>query len=133
MNIFWLCCKNKFLSSVPYLNLLITAPTPQYNIFEYRTKGAIIRSKSQWYNEGEKNSGYFLNLEKRLCKQGTISQLKINDTDFVTTDRDILSECTAFYKNLYTSKSPDSIQSTFLSEVNFISLTNEEQTLCEGP
>ena len=66
--------------------------------FEYRTKGAIIRSKSQWYNEGEKNSRYFLNLEKRHCKQGTISQFKINDTDFVTTDRDILSECTAFYK-----------------------------------
>lgn len=103
------------------------------NIFEYRTKGAIIRSKSQWYNEGEKNSGYFLNLEKRHCKQGTISQLKINDTDFVTTDRDILSECTAFYKNLYTSKNPDSLQSTFLSEVNSTSLTNEEQTLCEGP
>ena len=103
------------------------------NIFEYRTKGAIIRSKSQWYNEGEKNSGYFLNLEKRHCKQETISQLKINDTDIVTTDRDILSECTAFYKNLYTSKSPDSIQSTFLSEVNSTSLTNEEQTLCEGP
>jgi len=102
------------------------------NIFEYRTKGAIIRSKSQWYNEGEKNSRYFLNLEKRHCKQGTISQLKFNDTDFVTTDRDILSECTAFYKNLYTSKSPDSIQSTFLSEVNSTSLTNEEQTLCEG-
>jgi len=39
----------------------------------------------------------------------------------------------AFYKNLYTSKSPDSIQSTFLSEVNSTSLTNEEQTLCEGP
>jgi len=34
------------------------------NIFEYQTKGAIIRSKSQWYNEGKKNSGYFLNLEK---------------------------------------------------------------------
>ena len=33
-----------------------------------------------------------------------MSQLKMNDTDFVTTDRDILSECTAFYKNLYTSK-----------------------------
>ena len=50
------------------------------NIIEYRTKGAIIRSKSQWYNEGEKNSRYFLNLEKRHYKQGTISQLKINDT-----------------------------------------------------
>ena len=51
------------------------------NILEYRTKGAIIRSKSQRYNEGEKNSSYFLNLEKRHCKQGTISKLKINDTD----------------------------------------------------
>lgn len=103
------------------------------NIFEYRTKGAIIRSKSQWYNEGERNSAYFLNLEKRHCKQGTISQLKINDTNFVTTDRDILSECTAFYKNLYTSKKPDSLQSTFFSEVNSTSLSNEEQILCEGP
>jgi len=35
VKIFWLCYKNKFLSSVPYLNLLkhalITALTPQYN------------------------------------------------------------------------------------------------------
>ena len=102
-------------------------------ILEYRTKSAIIRSKSQWYNEGEKNSAYFLNLEKRRCKQGAISQLKINDTDFVTTDRDILCECTTFYKNLYTSKKSDSLQSTLFSELSSASLTNEEQTLCEGP
>jgi len=31
MKIFWLCCKNKFLSSAPYLNLLKTVLTPQYN------------------------------------------------------------------------------------------------------
>ena len=92
--------------------IIFTLKKELENIIEYRTKGAIIRSKSQWYNEGEKNSRYFLNLEKRHCKQGTISQLKINDTVFVTTDRDILSECTAFYKNLYASKNPDSLQST---------------------
>ena len=102
------------------------------NIIEYRTKGAIIRSKSQWYNEGEKNSSYFLNLEKRHYKQGTITQLRINDTFFVTTDRDILSECTAFYRDLYTSKNPDSLQSTLFSKINSASLTSEEQTLCEG-
>ena len=45
-------------------------------IIEHRTKGAILRSKSQWYNEGEKNTKYFLNLENRHFKQGTISQLK---------------------------------------------------------
>ena len=82
---------------------------------------------------GRKELRKFINLEKRHCKQGTISQLKINDTDFVTTDSDILSECTAFYKNLYTSKKPDSLQSTFLSEVNSTSLSNEEQILCECP
>ena len=36
-------------------------------IIEHRTKGAIIRSKSLWYNEGEKNTKYFLNLEKQTC------------------------------------------------------------------
>ena len=69
-------------------------------IIEYRNKGAILRSKSQWYNEGEKNTKYFLNLEKRHFKQGTISQLKINDAHFVTSDKAILSECELFYKHL---------------------------------
>ena len=77
-------------------------------IVEYWTKGAILRSKSQWYNEGGKNTKYFLNLEKRHFKQGTISQLKINDVDFVTSDKAILSECESFYKRLYTSKISDS-------------------------
>ena len=39
------------------------------NIIEYKTKGAIIRSKARWYNEGEKNNKYFLNLENRHCKR----------------------------------------------------------------
>lgn len=46
------------------------------NIIEFRTKGAILRSKTRWYNEGEKSTKYFLNLEKRHYKQGTISQIK---------------------------------------------------------
>ena len=34
-------------------------------IIEHKTKGAILRSKCRWYNEGEKNTKYFLSLEKR--------------------------------------------------------------------
>ena len=33
-------------------------------IIEYRTKGAVLQSRPRWYNEGEKNTKYFLNLEK---------------------------------------------------------------------
>ena len=69
-------------------------------IIEYQTKGAILRSKSRWYNEGEKNTKYFLNLEKRHCKQGTITQLEVNDKDLIQSDREFLHECEAFYKNL---------------------------------
>ena len=75
-------------------------------IIEHRTKGAIIRSKSLWYNEGEKNTKYFLNLEKKHCKQGTITQLKVNNDreDFVYSDKEILNEYVSFYGNLYSSK-----------------------------
>ena len=38
----------------------------------------------------------------------------------------------AFYTNLYTSKSSDCLESSSFSQVNIISLTKEEQTICEG-
>ena len=34
-------------------------------IYEKKTEGARIRSKCLWYEEGEKSSKFFLNLEKR--------------------------------------------------------------------
>ena len=34
-------------------------------IADYKTKGAIVRSRIRWHEEGERNTKYFLNLEKR--------------------------------------------------------------------
>ena len=56
------------------------------------------------HNEGEKNTKYFLNLEKRHYRQGTISRLKKSENDFATTDKEILHECESFFKDLYSSK-----------------------------
>ena len=61
-------------------------------IIEYKTKGAILRSKCRWHNEGEKNTKYFLNLEKRHYKNSVITQLKMSDTDFISSDNEILNE-----------------------------------------
>ena len=55
--------------------------------------------KYRWQNEGEKNSKYFLNLEK-----GVIIQLKLGDNKFASSNKEILSECETFYKNSYSSK-----------------------------
>ena len=58
-------------------------------IIEYETKGAILRSKWRWHNEGEKNTKYFLNLKKRHYKNSVITQFKVSDTDFITSDKEL--------------------------------------------
>ena len=86
----------------------------------------------RWYNEGEKNTKYFLNLEKRHCKQGTITQLKVNDKDLIQSYREIVHESEAFYKNLYSSK----VQVNDYPEVFFPPtrevLSEERKQHCEG-
>ena len=39
---------------------------------QYKTKGAILRSKVRWYEDGERNTRYFYNLEKRNYEKKTI-------------------------------------------------------------
>lgn len=85
------------------LDVLKSKKEQHEKTIEYRTKDAILRSQCRWYNEGEKNTKYFLNLEKRHYKQGTINQLKTENDNFVTTDKEILKECHSFYKDLYTT------------------------------
>ena len=104
-------------------------------IIEYRTRGAILRSRTRWHNEGEKNTKYFLNLEKRHYRQGTISRLKKSENDFATTDKEILQECESFFKDLYSSKlKTDSIlpETDFFFSENDTVLSNEERDSIEG-
>ena len=75
------------------LDALDTKRLELEKIIEYRTKGSILRARCRWHNEGEKNTKYFLNLGKRHYKQGVISQLKLGNENFVTIDKEILSEC----------------------------------------
>ena len=73
-------------------------------IIECKIRGAIMRAKCRWYNEGEKNSKYFLSLEKRHYKNGAISELKLGKNEFASSDKEILSECETFYRDIYSSK-----------------------------
>lgn len=41
-------------------------------------KGAFIRSRAKWLEEGEKNTSYFLALEKRNVKRKSLTALNIN-------------------------------------------------------
>ena len=68
------------------------------NICQYQTRGTIIRSKARWHNEGEKNTKYFLSLEKRHFNTKTIKQLQLDDKSVINTD-DKKSFCQKLYSS----------------------------------
>lgn len=47
-------------------------------MYEYKAKGAFVRSRGRWLEEGEKNSRYFFNLEKRNNELNSVLKLSIN-------------------------------------------------------
>ena len=68
-------------------------------------------------------------------KQGTITQLKVNDNDLICTDKEILKECESFYQYLYSCKVGTDNQEgalLFPQQENRKVLNNDEQFLCEG-
>ena len=65
-------------------------------------QGIIFRSKAKWYGEGEKNTRYFLSLERaqynaKVCNELIDQGITYNDFD------SILKKQTEFYTELYTS------------------------------
>ena len=77
------------------------------DIVSYENKGAIVRSKLQWLNEGERSSKFFLNLEKKKYDSKTITILKDKDDHVITAPEQILIEQRDYYEKLYTSEAND--------------------------
>ncbi len=52
--------------------------------------GAIIRSKARWTEAGERNTKYFLNLEKRIAINKSIEKLSGSNDNLINNTKDIL-------------------------------------------
>jgi len=72
-------------------------------LLDNSTKGYILRSKCQNYEEGERNSKYFYNLEKSNGNKKTILKLKTNE-GIVTGQENVLKEQVKYYHHLYETK-----------------------------
>ena len=83
-----------------------------------QAKGIMIRSRAEIVDNDEKNSKYFLNLEKRNYRLRYIKTLKTNDDKELTDPQLILKEEESFYKNLYSK--PRSTPEHELKECEFI-------------
>ena len=71
-------------------------------IVKQKAMGAKIRSRVRWYEEGEKSTRYFMNLEKRNYNLKTVTRVSTNNGEYVDSRQDILRELKNFYSKLYT-------------------------------
>jgi exonuclease III len=73
----------------------------QYN--KEKANGALMRSKVNWAEFGEKNSKFFLNLEKRNHKMKCITKLIDDNEKEITDPSEILKYEKSFYNTLYSA------------------------------
>ncbi|GFR76271.1 reverse transcriptase [Elysia marginata] len=66
-----------------------------------KTRGAQIRSRIKWIEEGEKCSKFFLSLEKSRSSGNTIHSITKENKDEVTSEREVLREIRKYYETLY--------------------------------
>ena len=104
-----------------YLNDLYAAKLRLQKIMHFKTKGAILRSQALWYDEGERKTRYFFNLENRYQFKKNIDKLKINDNTFIYDQFAILGKQKQFYESIYQSRENDnnnSQESVFFASEN---------------
>ena len=117
------------------INLLNTKKNELENIRKERLKGAFIRSRAKWIEEGEKPSKYFCHLESRNFTNKLIPKIVESDGTVIKNQKEILEKTKSFYQSLYGSRE-DSITNIDLeNELHFPNipkLSQEESSAMEG-
>jgi exonuclease III len=102
----------------------------------HKAKGAQIRSRIKWIEEGEKNTKFFCNLEKSRAKKNIITSLEADDGTIIIDQEQILNEQVSFYSKLYSQKpeneNTEHAVNEFMQNMDFPRLKQEEAELCEG-
>ena len=112
------------------VNDLEILQTEYDRMYEFIAQGAIVRSRANWYEYGEKSNKYFLNLENSRKKKSCIRKLNTENDKSTTNPKEILDEIQSFYANLYDKKvehADDNLIATFLSQVETNTLTDEQR------
>ena len=97
----------------------------------YELRGAALRSKVEWFEEGEKYTKFFLGLEKSRQNKKVIRKL-VNDEGVILNDQsDILREQVKFYKNLYQDQPTDLESQEHIINNVTRTLSPDESDSCE--
>lgn len=102
----------------------------------YEAEGAQVRSRVKWIEEGERNTKYFFGLEKSNFNKKCMRSLKDKTGKLCTSQDDIKQIQVDFYSELYREKthfeSQKDLYNRFCSNLDFPTLSAEQQASCEG-
>ena len=95
-------------------------------------RGAQVRSRVKWTEEGEYSSSYFFRLEKKRSVDRHIAALRTADGSLVTSSEDLCRVFSSFYRDLFTSEPCDpAAQSELFSHISSC-LSDDDNQCCEG-
>ena len=101
-------------------------------IYSAELKGALIRSKAKWIEEGEKSTKYFYSLERKHQLSNVINQLVGENGEIIEDPSELLNECCSFYDKLYTSDLITDISiDNYLSDIQTPVLNENEKQKCD--
>ena len=81
--------------------------------------------------DGEKNTAYFLSLEKNRAEKSTITTLRLSDKD-INRNYEILAELARYYKELYSQPTLSDENDEMFLDSNTVNLNDTERESCEG-
>ena len=96
-------------------------------LIEEKTRGAVFRTKCNWYNESEKSTKYFLNLEKTKSGAKGMAVLIKSDGTETTDPREIQGEIEKFYRELY--KTDSEVEFTYCNRGEAAKIEEEEREM----
>ena len=102
-------------------------------IYDHIAEGVRIRSKCDWYEQGEKSTKFFLNLEKQRSNQSRIRKRIVNKKE-INNETKILNEIKVFYEILFQKPSQkDSADDInhFLNTLDIPKLSSDQIILCD--
>ena len=96
-------------------NRLMDLKNQHRDLLSKKTEGMKIRSRVQWWEEGEKSTRFFHSLEKSKGKNKAWDKILGPDGNFIYGTKEIQNQQVIFYKNLFTTQNINEDKSFFLS------------------
>ena len=107
------------INSAEYIN----CKNQREKIYDDIAKGIKVRSKCQWYEQGEKSTKFILNLEKTKTTQGTVKKLEIDNKE-IDNSVEVNKKLEKLFESLFKRKQ---VYNEFLRDISLSTLSQEEK------